>query len=296
MPSAPLKKLLGKEILVVPGCFDPLTARIVQSLGFKATYLGGYAAGAQWCVTEPQLTLTEIVDLSRKIASSVKIPLIVDAGAGYGTPAHVTRTVREFERAGVAAIHIEDQIFPKRFHYHNYSIRNPRRTVHTVSIEEMVAKLKVAVQARKSEDFLIIARTDTIQSHGVKEAIKRMKAYMNAGADIVFPVFESVEQISKITRAAPGTYAYLSGEARPRPYFTVEEARQQGFSLIIYNLAPTYLATNAIVTTYKRLRDTGNTGLNTPEMRKEMDKMKALVEDLINLPEYYSLEKKTGFE
>ncbi len=118
-------------LIVAPVCFDPLTARIAAEVGFACVALGGYALGSSLVVSEPLLTMTEVIDAARRITAVVDLPLIVDAGTGYGDPLHVMRTVREFERAGVAAIHIEDQVFPKRAHYH----RDYRE--HTIPAEEM---------------------------------------------------------------------------------------------------------------------------------------------------------------
>ena len=127
---------------MAPACFDPLTARIAAGVGFECIALGGYALGSASAISEPLMTMTEVVDAARRITLGVDVPLIVDAATGFGDPLHVMRTVREFERAGVAAIHIEDQVFPKRAHYH----RDYRE--HTVSAEEMVDKVRFACQAR----------------------------------------------------------------------------------------------------------------------------------------------------
>jgi len=114
-----LRELLrSKTFLHMPAVYDALTGRLVQSLGFEAAYVGGYVTGGSMAVTEPLLTMTEQVRLSEDVARSVKIPIVVDAGAGFGEPLHTMRTVREFIRAGVAGVHIEDQLYPKRAHYH----------------------------------------------------------------------------------------------------------------------------------------------------------------------------------
>jgi methylisocitrate lyase len=295
--KASLRELLERdEIVVAPGCYDPLSARIVEGLGFDAVYLGGYATGAHWCITEPLTSLAEIVGLARSVANAVNIPLIVDADAGFGDPIHVVRTVREFERAGAAAIHIEDQVYPKRAHYHKYSVKEPTRTVHTIPMEQMVEKIKVAVESRDSEDFLIIARTDKIASHNVDEAIRCANAYTKAGADMIMCFPETIEDIKKILNSVNNRFVHLNGEARPRPYLTPQEAQKLGFKLLIYALTATYVSVNAIYKVYERLKRTGDTGLNTNEMVKEMDKTKQLVENLIDLPKFYEIEERVGLK
>src|SRR6266542_2827176 len=166
-------------LIVAPACFDPLTARIAAGVGFECIALGGYALGAASAISEPLLTMTEVVDAARRITSVVEVPLIVDAATGFGDPLHVMRTVRELEHAGVAAIHIEDQVFPKRAHYH----RDYRE--HTISAEEMADKVRFACQARQDPDFVIIARTDSMRTDGYDEGVRRARLYAEAGADLV---------------------------------------------------------------------------------------------------------------
>src|SRR5215212_6214332 len=145
-----LRRLIERPgLIVAPVCYDPLTARIATELGFECLGLGGYALGSHLAASEPLLTMTEVVEAARRITGATEVPLMVDAGAGYGDPLHCMRTVRESERAGVAAIHIEDQVFPKRAHYH----RDYRE--HTVPAEEMVAKIRFAAQARRDSDFVL---------------------------------------------------------------------------------------------------------------------------------------------
>src|SRR5215471_6620121 len=136
-----LRELLrAKTFLHMPSVYDALTGRLVQSLGFEAAYVGGYVTGGSMAVTEPLLTMTEQVRLAEDVARSIKIPVVVDAGAGFGEPLHTMRTVREFIRAGVAGVHIEDQLYPKRAHYHKYQ-------VHGIPTPEFVTKIKYACRA-----------------------------------------------------------------------------------------------------------------------------------------------------
>src|SRR2546427_9325644 len=144
-------------IIHAPIAYDPLTARIAEQVGFRALDLGGYALGASSCVPEPLLSLEELLTATRRITAAVSIPLMVDGGAGYGDPVHVIRTVQELERAGAAAVHIEDQVYPKRVHYH-------KGLEHVIPPDEMCEKIRYAVRGRLDPDFVIAARTDAMIS------------------------------------------------------------------------------------------------------------------------------------
>ena len=147
-------RLVAGETIVAPGAYDPMSARVVQSLGFDTVYVGGYMSGAHLAVTEPLMTLTEQVEVAERVAKSVPLPVVCDAGAGYGDPVHTMHTVRTFERAGICGIHIEDQVFPKRASYH-------AGLEHVIPIDEFLEKMQYALEARSDPDFLIIGRTDS---------------------------------------------------------------------------------------------------------------------------------------
>lgn len=284
------KRIEGGEVLVAPSCFDPLSAKIIQSLKFEACYLGGYSAGAHSCITEPMLSLTDMADLSRSITNSIRVPLIVDADSGFGDPAYIPRTVREFESAGVAGIHIEDQVYPKRFHYHKYSVKKPARTVHVVPCEEMVSKIKIALESRDDPEFVIIARTDSFASHGTAEALKRCSAYMKAGADLVMAFPPTQSDLKKVVSSVNEKFVYVNTEARPRPYLTVGEANSLGVRVLIYALTATYVTTMALLEAYSRLKQTGDTSLDLGEMSKAKD----AVESILDLSRLYLLEELSG--
>ena len=164
--------------MVAPVCCDPLTARLVESLGFKTAYLGGFALGAVTCLTEPLTNMVEMAEHARRIARRIRVPLIIDGDAGFGEPIHTMRAIQEFEWGGVAGTHIEDQWYPKRAHYH-------KGVEHIIPVDEMAMKIRAAVQARQDKDFLIIARTDAMRTHGYNDGVKRGNAYVEAGADMV---------------------------------------------------------------------------------------------------------------
>ena len=167
----------------MPVAYDPLGGRLVESLGFKATYTDGFVTGGSRCITEPMVTMREQVDVAGDVANAVSIPTLADGGAGFGEP---MRAVREFIRAGVVGIHIEDQHYPKRAHYHKY-------VAHAIPAREFVDKIRMACRQRDETDrnFVIIARSDsdTARFKGVGEALRRVNMAADAGADLglVFP-------------------------------------------------------------------------------------------------------------
>src|SRR5918996_1817009 len=150
-----LRRLLKKKPFVsMPVAYDPLGGRLLQSLGFDCVYTGGFVTGASRCTSEPLLTMDEQLRLAGDVAAAIDVPLVVDGGAGFGEPLHTMRTVRECIRAGIAGAHIEDQLYPKRAHYHKY-------VAHAVPAEEYRQKIRWACRARdeRDPDFVIIART-----------------------------------------------------------------------------------------------------------------------------------------
>ena len=175
-------RLAAGETILAPGAYDPMSARLVQSLGFDTVYVGGYMSGAHLAVTEPLMTLTEQVDVAEKVVTSVNLPVICDAGAGYGDPVHTMHTVRTFERSGICGIHIEDQVFPKRASYH-------AGLEHVIPMDEFLEKMRYALEARTNPNFLIIGRTDafTAVEGDMEEAIRRGNALRDLGVDVVMP-------------------------------------------------------------------------------------------------------------
>jgi 2,3-dimethylmalate lyase len=175
-----LRSLLDcKRLLLAPGVFDGLSARLVEEAGFEAVYLSGGAVARSTGVPDLGLmTMSEAIERARQVVSAVQIPVIADADTGYGNALNVVRTVREFERAGVAAIHIEDQVTPKRCgHLEGKEV---------IPLVEMESKIRAALEARSDKDFAIIARTDSRAIHGLDDAIERGKAFARLGVDAVF--------------------------------------------------------------------------------------------------------------
>lgn len=281
-----LRQLVAQPgLIVAPACFDPLTARIVASVGFECLALGGYAYGAASAISEPLLSMAEMVEAARRITSVVDVPLIVDAATGFGEPLHVMRTVREFERAGVAAIHIEDQIFPKRAHYH----RDYRE--HTVSAEEMVDKIRFACDARRDPDFVIIARTDTMRTEGYEEGIRRSRLYAEAGADMVMLFPNTADEAARAPGECPVPLVYVnsSGNRVGRPVYPTAELERLGYKIAYDAISVTIATFQATSALLRRLKETGETGLDPAEAiagRKG-------IEDTIGLEEHYAVEERT---
>src|SRR5919201_4370915 len=193
-----LKALLKRQrLLVAPGCFDGLSARLVEAAGFEAAYLSGGAVARSMGIPDIGLvTLSETIERAAQVVAAVKLPIIADADTGYGNAVNLVRTVREFERAGVAAIHIEDQITPKRCgHLEGKEV---------ISLAEMEKKLEAALSSRNDPDFCIIARTDARGVNGLNDAIERARAFARLGVDAVFvEAPQSAAELEEIPRALP---------------------------------------------------------------------------------------------
>ncbi|OGQ79024.1 MAG: hypothetical protein A3F90_07180 [Deltaproteobacteria bacterium RIFCSPLOWO2_12_FULL_60_19] len=208
-----MKELLARNrLLLAPGAFDGLSARLVEEAGFDALYLSGGAVARSFGVPDiGLLTMSEVIERARQVVSAVKIPVIADADTGYGNALNLVRAVREFERAGVAAIHIEDQVTPKRCgHLEGKEV---------ISLAEMEQKLAAALEARSDPDFAIIGRTDSRAIHGLIDAIERAKAFARLGADAVFieaPESEAeLEAIARSIRNVPLMVNMFKGGKTP---------------------------------------------------------------------------------
>ena len=275
-------KILAGETIVAPGAYDPMSARVVQSLGFDTIYCGGYMTGAHLAVTEPLMTLTEQAEVAAKVVRSVGLPVICDADAGYGDPVHAMHTVRTFENAGLAAIHIEDQVFPKRASYH-------AGLEHVIPLDEFLEKMKYALQARTDPDFLIIGRTDAVSAveGDMDEAIRRGNALKDLGVDVVMP--RGVRQREDLDTYRKGVADIPLLVIAGADDITVQEYADLGYQIIIYASTPTIAAANGLKQVYESLRDTGHIGINAPQVVE----MRAEVEGLISLPEYQQVEAET---
>ena len=281
--AARLRAVLAAGSLVVaPGALEPFTARIIERLGFPAVYLGGNAMGLHLAAGQPLLTMTEAVESARRVASVIEVPLIADADAGFGDAAHTARTVREFERAGVAAIHIEDQPFPKRAHYHVGKGR-------LAPVEEVVEKLRVAVAARRDPDLLVIARSDALRVTGsLEETAGRCTAYLAASADMLMVLDLGLEAAAELRRRLPGArLAWIGGVADPGP--SLAEIEAAGFGLAVFPFNTIAAITQAVGATWSALRDGGRLA-QSPEL---LAAARREVLELVPLQAYLEIESRT---
>ena len=253
--------MTGKQIVVAPGAHDALTAKIIEQVGFSAVYMTGYGQAASH-LGKPDvglLTLTEMVARASNIVEAVNVPVIADADTGFGNAVNVMRTLREYEKAGVAAIQLEDQVAPKKCGHMTGR--------QVVSKEEMVGKIKAAADVRTDPDLMIIARTDARTVHGIGEALERAKAYEEAGADILFIESpESVEEMKQITTSFKVPALANMVEGGRTPFLPVQDLQGLGYDLVIFPTASTYLVTKALTRLMTVLKDTGTTASLIPEM------------------------------
>lgn len=270
------------DILVIPGVPDPLCARIAQAEGFQAVFVSGYASSAAY-LGAPDiglLTLTEMVDCARRIVDAVEIPVFADGDNGHGNVTNVARTVREFERAGVAALFIEDQVSPKRCGHMSGK--------QLIPAEEMVAKIKAAVDTRLDPDLVVMARTDALVIEGLDRAIERMHRYLEAGAGMSFIESpESVEQMRRITTEirAPNMANMVPGGRTPA--LSAAELQGIGFACVAHPTALTYTIARAAQTLLRGLRREGTTQASAAAMMR-FDEFNALV----GLPEIRERERR----
>jgi 2,3-dimethylmalate lyase len=282
-PRIILRNLLqGRDILVAPGAHNAFTARIIEQTGFQAVYMTGSGASMD-ILGMPDLgflTLTEMVTHAGHIVQATNLPVIADADNGYGNALNVIRTVKEYERAGVAGLHIEDQVAPKRCgHFAGKEV---------ISREEMVGKIQAALDARKDPNLVIIARTDARAVLGLKEAIKRAVAYLKSGADLIFiDAPESKEELQLIAREIPGPLMANMSEGGKTPLISAGELQEMGYRLVIYPRSAAGSAAKAIQDILAVLKRDGTT-------EKYLDRIISFSErNRINdLAAYQALEKK----
>jgi len=284
--ASQFRALLRKEgIIAAPVCYDPFTARLAEHAGFECVAIGGYALGAHTCLTEPLLTLTDVVQASARIQAAVEVPVFVDAGAGYGEAINVWHTVRQLEATGIAGLHIEDQVYPKRAHYH----RDYRE--HVIDMGHMREKIKTATEARRSPEFVICARTDAMRTDGFDEGVRRANAYAEAGADMIMIFPNNLEEARRAPREirAPLIYVNSHGNRVGRPVLTVSELAEMRYKMVSYATAAILSVHEAVRETWERLRRTGEAGLH----QDGMIRARTGTEDLIGLSKLYEIEERT---
>ncbi len=270
------------KIVVAPGAHDALTAKIIANVGFPAVYMTGYGQAASH-LGGPDvglMTFSEMLMRADAIVEACGIPVVADADTGFGNAVNVMRTVRGYEKAGVAVIQLEDQVMPKKC---GHMIGR-----QVVRKEEMVGKIKAAVDARTDPDFMIMARTDARTVYGIDEAIERALAYQEAGADILFVESpESVEEMKKINACIKGYTLANMVEGGRTPIHTNDELESYGYNLVIYPTASIYVETKAMIDLMNGLKRDGTTKglMDTMVPFPEFNKM-------VGLPEVREKEAK----
>jgi 2,3-dimethylmalate lyase len=240
---AQLRELLNSgQTIVAPGAFDPLAARLVEEAGFAAVYMTGFGTSAA-LLGRPDvglLTMTEMADSAGRIAACVDIPLIADADTGYGNPLNVIRTVGAYEAAGVAGIHIEDQVAPKKCGHLEGKL--------VIPAQEMAEKIRAAVEARTQPEFVIIARTDARAVEGLERALQRGRMYREAGADVLFiEALTSEEEADQAVRAFPGVPLLFNwAEGGKTPPISLDRVEELGYRIVIFPIRTLLAATAAM--------------------------------------------------
>jgi 2,3-dimethylmalate lyase len=241
------------DMVLAPGCYDALGARLIEEAGFAAVYMTGFgtSAGRLGRPDVGLLTLPEMVDNARRLVQAVDLPVIADADTGYGNPLNVIRTVHEYAAAGVAAIHIEDQVMPKKCGH--------MEGKQLIGAEEMAAKVSAAVAARGESDLLIIARTDARAVDGLEPALQRARRYRDAGADMLFvEAPQSTDEIERVAAAFPDVPLLFNyAEGGRTPAVTHRFLRDLGFSLVIFPLSTLLAATAAMRAVLAAIREQG---------------------------------------
>ena len=254
-PRQILKQLLKRnQLLVAPGCFDGLSARLVEEAGFEAAYLSGGAVARSMGIPDIGLvTMSESIERAVQIVSAIKIPIIADADTGYGNAVNLVRSVREFERAGVAAIHIEDQITPKRCGHLDGK--------EVIPLSEMAMKLEAALKTRTDPDFCIIARTDARGVNGFDDAIERARAFAKLGVDAIFvEAPQSEEELAEIPRRIPDVPLLVNVfKGGKTPMLPMQRLEQMGYRIAIYPSETQRAAIHAMRTTLATLKREGTT-------------------------------------
>jgi carboxyvinyl-carboxyphosphonate phosphorylmutase len=282
--AARLRALLESgETIVAPGAFDPLAARLVEEAGFPAVYMTGFGTSAA-LIGRPDvglLTMTEMAGNAGRIAACVDIPVIADADTGYGNPLNVIRTVGAYEAAGVAGIHIEDQVAPKKCGH--------MEGKQVIGAQEMAEKVRAAVDARTQPEFVIIARTDARAVEGLEAAIERGRLYRGAGADVLFiEAVVSEAEAEEVARAFPGVPLLFNwAEGGKTPPIGLDRLAELGYRIVIFPIGTLLAATAAM---RRILREIAQAG--TPA--RVMGELPSFGEflDFIGLPEVRNVEQR----
>jgi len=278
-----LRQLLNGPGLLAPGAFDAVSAKVIEAVGFEVVYMTGFGASASVLGLPDYglMSLAEMVERARTIAAAISIPLIADADTGYGNPLNVYRTIREYEAAGVAGLHLEDQVFPKKCGHFAHK--------QVIPAAEFARKIEAAVNARTDPDFIIIARTDARAALGLEEAITRSRLAREAGADVVFiEAPQSEAELRQIAAEFPNVPLLANMvEYGKTPLFTFQELQAMGYRLVLCPISNLLTATYAMLRTMQHLQEHGSTANIVDKMATFND-----FTDLIGLPEWQTREQQ----
>lgn len=279
-----LRRLLQEEdILLAPGCFNALSARLVEQAGFKAIYVSGASLAGNF-LGYPDIglaTMSEVLENARNIVQVTRLPVVCDADTGFGNAINMTRTVREFESIGLAGIQIEDQLMPKKCGHTEGKL--------LISKAEMVQKVKAAVDARRDPDFVFVVRTDAIAVNGLEDALDRALAYREAGADVLFvEAPRNVEEMHRICRTiqTPLLANMVEGGGKT-PILALRELKEMGYKMVIYPVSAHMAAIRAMKEVLAVLKEDGTTARYAPRMVSFQEMF-----EVVGRSGYVALEKK----
>ena len=282
--STRLRRMLDEpEIIVLPGAYDALTARLAERAGFSAVFTTGFGFAAT-VLGMPDLgllTMSETMERVRHVVRTLSVPLVADMDTGYGNALNVVRTVRECVALGVAGIILEDQEWPKKCgHFEGKRV---------IPAQEQAAKLRAAVEARGDDDLVIIGRTDARQPLGLEEAIRRGKLYREAGADVVFvEAPRSLDELREVARAIPDAPLFANMiEGGKTPLLSSAELQELGYKMVVYPLSALFSAAKAAEETYRALFEE-----KTTAARQEAMVSLPQFEEIIGVPAWRELERR----
>lgn len=284
-PALGLKNLISSGRLVrAPGAYDALTARLVQRAGFEAVYMTGFGATASR-IGQPDiglLTQTEMCTHARDMVRAVQIPVIADADTGYGGPSNIARTVDEYIQAGVAAIHLEDQVAPKRC--------GQMAGIRLIDAADNERRLRCAVAARGDRPLMIIGRTDALPAAGMDEAVSRAARWLDAGVDLVFvDGVKTRSEVESIARRVPGPKVVSLVDGTDAASLTVQELTEMGFLVVFYAVTALFAATQAVHRALAHLQQQG-----APQLPAEYRMSYAEFTDVVDLPSHQKLDELYG--
>jgi 2-methylisocitrate lyase-like PEP mutase family enzyme len=278
------QRLKVSGIIAAPGAPDSLTARLIEQAGFEAIYMTGFGATASR-LGRPDiglLTQTEMTTHARDMARAVRIPIIADADTGYGGPANIARTIEEYAQAGVAAIHLEDQVAPKRC--------GQLAGIKLIPAEENVRRLKCAIASRPANGPLIIGRTDAMPAIGPEEAVRRALMYQDAGVDLVFvDGIKKISEVEIVARQVPGPKVVSIVDGNETTALTMRDLEQMGFAVVFYAVTALFSAARAVADALAVLKRDG-----TPAKAASAMMSYAEFSALVDLPRFQAFDETYG--